>query len=409
MNTVRIGALELATPLMLSPMAGVTNPPFRQLCREQAEAGMTAAGVQSIQPSMPNTPKGTFATAGLWVCEMVTTRALIERRPKTMNMIQPDLRDPVRSIQLYGVSPRVTAEAIRILIEEEWADHIDLNFGCPAPKVTRRGGGSALPWKLDLFSEIIGASIEAARKASEKRDFEIPVTAKIRLGIDDTHETWKDAARIAEDSGVNALTLHARTTAQYYSGRAAWQAIGELVEMVDIPVFGNGDVFDVDDAREMIGSTGCAGVAIGRGAQGRPWIFYNLAAWMHGADVHAEPSLGEVSEIILRHGELATEHYKDEVKAMREMRGHIASYLRGFKLGGQVRDGFARISTLDDLRARLGELDVSQPYPKAADGRRGRAGAPKRPHLPEDWLFARTLTEKQRAKIASAEIDVSGG
>ena len=208
---------------------------------------------------------------------------------------------------------------------------------------------------------------------------------------------------------MNALTLHARTTAQYYSGRAAWQAIGELVDIVDIPVFGNGDVFDVDDAREMMESTGCAGVAIGRGAQGRPWIFYNLAAWMHGADVHAEPSLGEVSEIILRHGELAIAHYNDELKAMREMRGHIASYLRGFKLGGQVRDGFARISTLDDLRARLGELDGSQPYPKAADGRRGRAGKPKRPHLPEDWLDSRELTEKQRAKIASAEIDISGG
>lgn len=421
-NSVRIGAVELATPLMLSPMAGVTNPPFRQLCREQAELGIAAARACLPEPRTggdrplnradgQHGHSGTFAPAGLWVCEMVTTRALVEGRDKTLNMVQPDLGDPVRSVQLYGVSPKVAAQAVRILIRNGWADHIDLNFGCPAPKVTRRGGGSALPWKTDLFADLCRATVAAAREESEAcgREAPVPVTAKIRLGIDAEHETWRDSARLAEDAGIAALTLHARTTSQHYSGRADWAAIGELVELTDLPVFGNGDVFDVADAAELMELSGCAGVAIGRGAQGRPWIFANLAAWMHGGYIHAEPTLGEVAGFIRRHGELAVAHYGDECKAMREMRGHIASYLRGFAVGGKIRDALARISTIQELEAGLALLDPDMPYPSAADGRRGRAGAPKRPHLPDGWLDSRFLSEAEQARIAQAEIGVSGG
>ncbi len=449
-NSVKIGAVELATPVVLSPMAGVTNPPFRQLCREQAEAGIavaraqrsssaesageasgtglgtrltgtaSASGVEAATgmgeatgaaASSDAEHRGIFAPAGLWVCEMATTRALVEGREKTLNMVQPDPGDPVRSVQLYGVSPKVTAQAVRILVRNGWADHVDLNFGCPAPKVTRRGGGSALPWKTDLFSQLCEAAVQAAREASEEagREEPVPVTAKIRLGIDAEHETWRDSVRLAEDAGISALTLHARTTSQYYAGHADWNAIGELVQLADLPVFGNGDVFDVADAKELMELTGCAGVAIGRGAQGRPWIFANLAAWMHGGDVHVTPNLGEVAAIIRRHAQLAAAHYGDELKAMREMRGHIASYLRGFAIGGQVRDGLARISTFEDLESGLALLDPDMPYPQAADGRRGRAGKPKRPRLPEGWLDSRTLSEAERERISHAEIGVSGG
>lgn len=415
-DAVNIGTVSLATPVVLSPMAGVTNPPFRQLCREQAEEGIAVARAQTgaeakddAEAAAPH--DGLHAPAGLWVCEMVTTRALVEGREKTLNMVRPDPGDPVRSVQLYGVSAKVTAEAVRILIRNGWADHIDLNFGCPAPKVTKRGGGSALPWKTDLFFALCDQAVRAAQEASSEagRAAPVPVTAKIRLGIDAEHETWRDSVRLAEDAGIAALTLHARTTSQHYAGHADWDSIGELVRMTELPVFGNGDVFDVADAKELMELTGCAGVAIGRGAQGRPWIFANLAAWMHGGDLHRTPNLGEVAGFIRRHGELAAAHYGDELKAMREMRGHIASYLRGFGIGGEVRNQLAQIRSFEDLEAGLALLDPDQPYPAAADGRRGRAGKPKKPHLPDGWLDSRTLSEAERERIALAEIGVSGG
>ncbi|MCF2705659.1 tRNA dihydrouridine synthase DusB [Arcanobacterium haemolyticum] len=403
--SVHLGALRLDTPVMLAPMAGVTNPPFRQLCREAGERGLTAAGV-----SWDNAPRGTVAPAGLWVCEMVTTRALVERNAETMNMIKPDPGDPVRSIQLYGVEPATTAAAVRILVAENRADHIDLNFGCPAPKVTRKGGGSALPWKLDLFREIVSAAVNASREASKDRDFEVPVTAKIRIGIDDEHETFRDAVRIAEDAGIVGLTMHARTMAQHYAGHAAWDAIGELVSLTDLPVLGNGDVFDVNDALTLMERTGCVGVAVGRGCQGRPWLFHDLAAALAGSASRERPTLREVAATIIRHAELSIEHFNgDEHRALRELRKHMAWYLRGFSVGGSHRNELALVSTLEELRDRLGVLDLDQEFPEAAEGPRGRAGTPKQPHLPEGWLDSRELSAEQRAKISQAEIGISGG
>ena len=400
---VRLGALTLGTPVMLAPMAGVTNPPFRQLCREAGESGLRAAGYEWQDRA------GTYAPAGLWVCEMVTTRALVERNTETMNMIKPDPGDPVRSIQLYGVEPKTTAEAVRILVAEDRADHIDLNFGCPAPKVTRKGGGSALPWKLDLFEDLTRAAVRAAEEASKDRDVTVPVTAKVRIGVDDNHTTLFDAARIAEDAGIVGLTLHARTTAQHYSGHAQWERIAELVAATELPVLGNGDVFEVEDARRVMEQTGCAGVAVGRGCQGRPWLFHDLAAFYHGSAERAKPRLVDVAGVIIRHAELSIEHFNgDEHRALRELRKHMAWYLRGFSVGGPARNALALVSTLDELTARLGELE-DQPYPEAAEGPRGRAGSPKQPHLPDGWLDSRELTEAQRAKIALAEVNVSGG
>ncbi|MDY5138305.1 tRNA-dihydrouridine synthase, partial [Actinotignum timonense] len=290
---IQLGDLTLATPVMLAPMAGVTNPPFRQLCREEAEAGIrramgakdatgtknataakdapgaTASNAPDTPSPQPHAP-GSYAPAGLWVCEMITSRALLERTPETMTMIQPDPSDPVRSIQLYGVEPKVVAAAVRLLIDENRADHIDINFGCPAPKVTRKGGGSALPWKLDLYEDLVRQATAAAGAANRGRDHAVPITVKFRIGIDAAHETFRDVARISEDYGVAGLTLHARTTAQHYAGHANWDFIAELVDSTDLPVFGNGDVFDAADAAALRAHTGFAGVAVGRGCQGRP-------------------------------------------------------------------------------------------------------------------------------------------
>ncbi|MDY5136431.1 tRNA dihydrouridine synthase DusB [Actinotignum sanguinis] len=439
---IRLGDLTLATPVMLAPMAGVTNPPFRQLCREEAEAGIRcatgagnvpevarpdtshAAGVDTNHAVRPDTNQaettgegqaseshapGSYAPAGLWVCEMITSRALLERTPETMTMIQPDPSDPVRSIQLYGVEPKVVAAAVRLLIDENRADHIDINFGCPAPKVTRKGGGSALPWKLDLYEDLVRQATEAANLANRGRDHAVPITVKFRVGIDAAHETFRDVARISEDYGVAGLTLHARTTAQHYAGHANWDYIAELVESTDLPVFGNGDVFDAADAAALRAHTGCAGVAVGRGCQGRPWIFYDLAALMHGATVQRRPSLREVAAIIERHARLSVEHFGSENKAMRELRKHITWYLKGFAVGGETRHALGLVSTLEELHERLQGLDLDQPYPAAAEGKRGRAGGEKRPHLPEGWLDSRELTPEQAARIHEAELDISGG
>ncbi|MDO4888354.1 MAG: tRNA dihydrouridine synthase DusB [Actinomycetaceae bacterium] len=404
---VQFGALRLGTPVMLAPMAGVTNPPFRRLCREQAELALASAGLDSAADgSVP----GTHAPAGLWVCEMITSRALVERNAETMNMIEPDAGDPVRSIQLYGVEPKTMASAVEILVGEDRADHIDLNFGCPAPKVTRKGGGSALPWKLDLFEELVTSAVDASRRASADRDFEVPVTAKIRVGIDEEHGTFLDAARIAEQAGVAGLTLHARTTAQHYSGRANWESIAQLAGATTLPVLGNGDVFEADDALALMEATRCDGVAIGRGCQGRPWLFFDLAAALHGSAERARPGLAEVAATIRRHGELSVEHFDgDENRAMRELRKHITWYLRGFSVGGQSRNELALVSTMAELEDRLAGLELDQAFPEAAHGPRGRAGSPKCPHLPDGWLDSRVLTAGQRSRISAAEIGVSGG
>src|SRR5690554_4875315 len=378
-SALQIGPISVGSPVVLAPMAGVTNPPFRRLCREAGVAALDETARASARP-------GEHALAGLYVTEMVTSRALVERTPETMRMVTADPLEPVRSVQLYGVDPATISAAVRLLVEEDRADHVDLNFGCPVPKVTRKGGGAALPWKRDLFEAIVTGAVDAATSAARGR--EVPVTVKMRMGIDDDHLTYLDAGRIAERAGVAAVALHARTAAQHYAGQARWETIARLKETVrTIPVLGNGDIWSAEDALAMVEQTGCDGVVVGRGCQGRPWLFADLAAAFHGSDVRILPGLGEVAAVVRRHAELMVEEFEHEGRALRELRKHMAWYLKGYAVGGELRSQLALVTSRAHLDDLLGRLDLAQPYPGAgAEGPRGRAGSPKRPTVPEGWL-----------------------
>ncbi|WP_255491896.1 tRNA dihydrouridine synthase DusB [Actinotalea sp. JY-7876] len=376
---LRIGPITVDVPVVLAPMAGVTNRAFRRLCREHG--------------------------AGLYVAEMVTSRALVERTPESLRIIRHDPDERPRSVQVYGVEPTTVGAAVRMLVEEDRADHVDLNFGCPVPKVTRRGGGAVLPWKRDLFAAIVRAAVGAAAPHG------VPVTVKMRKGIDEDHLTYLEAGLTAQDAGVAAVALHARTAADYYSGTADWSAIARLKEAVtDIPVLGNGDIWSAEDALTMMRETGCDGVVVGRGCQGRPWLFADLAAAMRGSDVRVRPGLREVAGVVRRHAELMVEEFGDESKALRELRKHMAWYLKGYAVGGPLRAELALVESLTHLDELLGRLDLDQPYPGVgAEGQRGRAGSPKRPHLPEGWLDSRDLSDAFRRSLQEAELSVSGG
>ena len=358
---LQIGSLTLRSPVVLAPMAGVTNVAFRTLCRELE---LQRAGTVS----------------GLYVCEMVTARALVERHPVTMHMTTFGPDESPRSLQLYTVDPATTFEAARMIVEENLADHIDMNFGCPVPKVTRRGGGAALPYKRRLFGQIVAAAVRATEGST------VPVTVKFRIGIDDAHHTHLDAGRIAEQEGAAAVALHARTAAQRYSGAADWDQIGALKAAVSsIPVLGNGDIFEADDALAMMAATGCDGVVIGRGCLGRPWLFAELSAAFAGAPAPAPPNLGQVADIIRRHGALLAAHFGQD-KGMRDIRKHTGWYLHGLPAGSELRRALAMVSTLDDLDRLLDQLDRALPYPAAAGGPRGRQGSAAAVSLPEGWL-----------------------
>ncbi|WOQ70706.1 tRNA dihydrouridine synthase DusB [Microbacterium limosum] len=374
---LRIGPLDLQVPVVLAPMAGITNTAFRRLCREYG--------------------------AGLYVSEMITSRALVERNETTMRLVTHHESETPRSIQLYGVDPATVAEAVRIIVAEDLADHVDLNFGCPVPKVTRKGGGSALPWKLGLFTEIVRRAASAAG--------DLPLTVKMRKGIDDDHLTYLEAGRAAEDAGAAAVALHARTAAQFYSGTADWSAIARLKETVtSVPVLGNGDIWSADDAVRMMSETGCDGVVVGRGCLGRPWLFGELAA-AFGADAsRVDPTLGFVAAAFRRHAELLVEFFDDEGRGCRDIRKHVAWYFKGYPVGGDVRASLATASSLAEIDALLAQLDHDAPYPgAAAEGQRGRAGTPKRPALPEGWLEHRELDATSSGDLAAAELDHSGG
>ncbi|GAA3289296.1 tRNA dihydrouridine synthase DusB [Arthrobacter citreus] len=376
---LQLGPITVDTPVILAPMAGITNKAFRRLCREYG--------------------------GGLYVTEMVTSRALVERSPESLRIIEHDDDEKVRSVQLYGVDPVTVGAAIRILVEEDRADHIDLNFGCPVPKVTRKGGGSALPWKLDLFKAIVQTAVKEASKGN------IPLTIKMRKGIDEDHLTFLDAGRIARDSGVAAVALHGRTASQFYSGKADWSAIAELREALpDIPVLGNGDIWSAEDAIAMVRETGVDGVVIGRGCQGRPWLFGDLQAAFEGSDLRHRPGLKEVSDSVYRHAELLVETFGGEMMALRDIRKHMAWYFKGYVVGGDLRAQLATVPTLEVLRELLDQLDPEAPYPGAdAEGPRGRAGSPKKTALPENWLESRELNSAQKSVISAAELNISGG
>ena len=354
---IRDGGLDLTVPVVLAPMAGITNSAFRLLCREQG--------------------------AGLFVSEMVTARALTERNEETMRMIVPGEGETPRSVQLYATDPVDLGRAVEMLGKEDLADHIDLNFGCPVPKVTRKGGGSALPYKRRLFASLVEAAVTTAKK------YQIPVTVKMRVGIDSEHETYLDAGKIAADLGVAWVALHARTAAQFYEGKSDWSKIKNLVEHLaptGVPVLGNGDIWSGNDGIKMMTETGCAGVVVGRGCLGRPWLFADLVRAFNGEGERPLPRLFEVREVMWRHAQLLVDYFQDEHRACRDLRKHMAWYLKGFRVEGGLRSKFGMVSSLQELRELLDQL-VDQPYPEAiGDAPRGRTSHGRAVTLPQGWL-----------------------
>ncbi|MFD9792164.1 tRNA dihydrouridine synthase DusB [Streptomyces sp. NPDC059070] len=375
MTTLNIGPHAVQPPVVLAPMAGITNAPFRTLCREFSGG------------------------KGLFVSEMITTRALVERNEKTMQLIHFDETETPRSIQLYGVDPVTVGKAVRMIVDEDLADHIDLNFGCPVPKVTRKGGGSALPYKRPLLRAILNEAVSNAG--------DLPVTMKMRKGIDDDHITYLDAGRIAVEEGVTAIALHGRTAAQHYGGTADWEAIARLKEHVpEIPVLGNGDIWSAGDALRMVKETGCDGVVVGRGCLGRPWLFGDLVAAFEGTDSYARPALRTVADVMVRHATLLGEWIGDETRGVIDFRKHVAWYLKGFSVGSEMRKRLAVTSSLEELGAQLSELDLDQAWPDGADGPRGRTSGNNRVVLPDGWL----KDPYDCSGIgAEAEMDTSGG
>ncbi|WP_062079012.1 tRNA dihydrouridine synthase DusB [Demequina globuliformis] len=377
---LHIGPLTIDTPVVLAPMAGITNAAFRRLCREHG--------------------------GGIYVAEMVTSRALVERTRESMRIIHHDPDETPRSVQLYGVDPATIGAAVKMLVSEDRADHIDMNFGCPVPKVTKKGGGAVLPWKKDLFRDIVRAAVR------EAAPYDVPVTVKMRKGVDDDHLTYLEAGRMAEAEGVAAVALHGRTAADYYSGNADWEAIARLKEAVTtIPVLGNGDIWSAEDALEMVERTGVDGVVVGRGCQGRPWLFADLQAAFEGREERVRPDLRMVADTIYRHGELMISFFDDdELKAMREIRKHVAWYFKGYPVGGEIRKSLGLVETLPQLRALLNTLPLDTPYPgEAAEGPRGRQGTPKSPSCPDGWLDTQDITPDIEARLREAELSVSGG
>lgn len=354
-TSLTLGSLRVDTPVVLAPMAGITNAAYRRLCAEQG--------------------------AGLYVCEMITSRGLVEGDETTLRMLAFDHLETVRSVQLYGTDPAYIGKAVEILCAQHGVDHVDLNFGCPVPKVTRKGGGGALPWKRGLLGEILAAAVAAAAP------YDVPVTMKTRKGLDEDHLTYLDAGRIAQETGVAAIALHGRTVQQAYSGEADWQAIARLVEHVDIPVLGNGDIWEAADAVRMVEETGAAGVVVGRGCLGRPWLFRDLAAAFNGEPVATLPRLGAVRAMMQRHAELLSGHMGEE-RGCKEFRKHVTWYLKGFRAGGDLRQRLGLVDSLAALDDLLADLDGDEPFPVGELGTpRGRQGSPRaKVALPEGWL-----------------------
>jgi nifR3 family TIM-barrel protein len=348
-----IGTLEVDPPVVLAPMAGVTNRAFRRLCRRYG--------------------------AGLYVSEMITARALVEGNAKTLDMVTFGDDEPYRSVQLYGVDPVVMEAAVRRLIDDIGVDHIDLNFGCPAAKVTRKGGGAALPVHRALLQAIIAATVKAAGS--------VPVTVKLRLGVDGSRLTFLESGRIAREEGAAAVALHARTAEQLYSGSADWTAIGELkAHVTGIPVLGNGDIWEASDALAMMATTGCDGVVVGRGCLGRPWLFRDLADAFAGRAPQEPPNLGEVAGVMVIHAQLLCGLF-GETYGIRQFRKHVSWYLTGFPVGGEQRRAMSQLDSLAELDAAVARLDHSQPMPvEALRMARGHTNGPRPVALPEGWL-----------------------
>lgn len=362
MSTVplRIGGFSPSAPVVLAPMAGVTNRAFRAMCR-------------SYGPDL------------VYVNEMVMSAAVVYRNAKTETMMQFGSDESPRSLQLYGSDPEMVGRAVHQLCDDGRVDHLDLNFGCPAAKVTRKGGGAAVPAKPGLLRAIVRAAVRAASP------YGVPVSAKFRMGLWDDLRTDVTTGSICAEEGVAWIALHARTVEQHYSGEARWDAIGELKAAVDgIPVLGNGDIWEATDATDMMRATGCDGVVIGRGCLGRPWLFGDLIAVLDGGAAPPSRRLGEVCDAMARHARLLVEHFADfggEDHAMRDFRKHTSWYLSGYPVGPVVRRELSQVSTLAELDDRLGRLDRSV---EIVDGgeriKRGHTNGPIRVALPDDYL-----------------------
>jgi len=351
---LRIGAIPVSPPVVLAPMAGVTNPPFRTLCRRFG--------------------------AGLYVSEMITARALVMGNRKTLLMSEFGDEEATRSLQLYGVDPHYVGEAVRFLVGEGRVDHIDMNFGCPVRKVTSKGGGAAIPLKPRLLRSIVRAAVQAAGS--------VPVTLKFRKGIDDRYLTYLDAGRIGEDEGCVAVALHARTAAQLYDGEADWDAIARLKqEVTRIPVLGNGDIWEAEDALRMMRETRCDGVIVGRGCLGRPWLFRDLALVFAGRSPENPPDLGGIVDVMLEHARLLVRWLGDEGAAMRAFRKHSSWYTKGFRGGAPLRQQLMQVTRYAELGAILATVDRSQPFPPdAVRVPRGKTAGTQKVALPEGYL-----------------------
>lgn len=372
-DQLKIGNLDIYPPVVLAPMAGVTNLPFRELCRRFG--------------------------AGLYVSEMLGARAIVEEDERTLHLATFGPNETTRSMQLYATDAAAAGGAVERLIDLKGVHHVDFNFGCPAPKVTRHGGGAVLPYRHRLYGEIVSAAVKAAGT--------VPVTVKFRMGIDDDHLTFIQAGRIAEDAGASAVALHARTAEQLYSGHARWEAIGELKQAITtIPVLGNGDVFECADAHKMMAETGCDGVVVGRGCLGRPWLFRELAEGFAGLPMTAPPTLGEVVDIMVEHAQLLIDWF-DEHRGIRSFRKHTSWYLKGYTVGKDIRTGLHSIETVADVRAMFDGVDLSQPFPsEAAAMPRGHTHGPRPVKVPYGYLDD---PEAMGPLNAAASVAVSGG
>jgi len=353
---VQIGSFTLAAPVVLAPMAGVTNAPFRTMCRQ-------------------------FAPGLVYVNEMVMATAVVHGNPKTTRMMTFAADEAPRSLQMYGSDPVMLAEAIRKVCSAGQVDHIDINFGCPAAKVTRKGGGAAVPAKANLLRAIVRGAVAAAQP------YGVPVTIKFRKGLFDSLLTYIATGRIAAEEGVAAIALHARTAEQHYAGTADWNAIGELKAAVpEIPVLGNGDIWEAADAVRMMRETGCDGVVIGRGCLGRPWLFRDLVEALNGRPVEASPLLGEACAVMAEHARLLVGHFGENL-AMRDFRKHTSWYLTGYPVGGEVRRQFSGVSSYSELEDLISALD---PAIRIVEGgeriRRGHTNGPIRVALPAGYL-----------------------
>ncbi len=367
---LHLGPLKVWPPVVLAPMAGVTNAPFRTLCRGYG--------------------------AGLYVSEMITARPLVEGNAKTLKLSDFAPGESPRSLQLYGVDPHYVGLAVERLVGEGHIDHLDMNFGCPVPKVTRRGGGSAIPAKPNLLRNIVRAAVANAGN--------VPVTIKFRMGINDDWLTYLEAGKIAQEEGCAAVALHARTAAQLYDGQARWEAIAALKDHVrSIPVLGNGDIWQAQDARRMMEQTRCDGVVVGRGCLGRPWLFRELAALFEGKPCPPTPNLGEVCDVMIRHAQ-ALADWMGEPMGVRNFRRHATWYTKGFRNSAALRQILVNANTMEDLRQALSQVDRTEPFPATALRlSRGKRAGTQRVALPEGfWETRHSSTVPEGAEQAGS-------